>query len=194
MTGSTPSSAIDGPSLLAFMKSRRVTRDFTDAPIPDEILAAIAAAGRWATSGGNGYPNQFLIVRDPERIELVRAASPGMIPVPPALILIGIDTEKAERFSMHVEPETMHWVDVGTAAMNMMNVAHAYGIGSCPVTSFSKGGVATMLDLPPTIDPVFILILGYPAPSIRVRNPNAPRPLTARDITSWERIGNHEPA
>ena len=180
-------------ALLQTMRRRRVTRSFTPDPVPDEALRQIVEAGRWATSGGNRYPHRFMVVRDPERIRLVRSASPGMLPLPPALIAILVDTEQAGADSMKVEVEPMHWVDVGTAAMNMMTMAQALGVGSCPVTSFSKAGVSTMLELPPHLVPEFLLILGYPAPGKRATNPNAPRPVTARDLTYWERFGQHDP-
>ena len=84
-------------------------------------------------------------------------------------------------------------MDVGTAAMNMMNMAHALGIGTCPVTSFSRSGAAVMLDLPPHLIPEWILIAGHPKPEERVLPAGAPKPLRARDLTYWERAGQHEP-
>lgn len=184
---------VSADDLLTMMRRRRVVRNFTDQPVSIDVLQQIVEAGRWATSGGMRYPHRFIVVRDPDRIKLVRSASPGMLPVPPALIVIMIDTDQAGSDSMEIEVEPMNWVDVGTAAMNMTNMAQALGIGSCPVTSFSKSGVATMLDLPANLVPEFILILGYPAPSTATRNPNAPKPVTARDLTFWELVGQHDP-
>jgi nitroreductase len=184
---------VNPDDLLAMMKKRRVSRQFTGEPVPDEVLHKILEAGRWATSGGNRYPHRFLVVRDPKKISLVRAASPGMLTEPPALIVIMVETEIAEEDSMHVEPWSTHWVDVGTAAMSMATMAQALGVGSCPVTSFSKSAVSAMLDLPPNLSPEFILIMGYPAQVERIKNPNAPKPVTARDLTFWERVGQHDP-
>jgi nitroreductase len=192
MTDKKPIS-VDPDDLLGMMRRRRVTRQFTGNPVPDDVLQKIVEAGRWATSGGMRYPHRFLVVRDPIKIGLVRTASPGMLVEPPAMIVIMIETEQAEEDSMRVEPWTVHWVDVGTAAMSMTTMAQALGLGSCPVTSFSKSGVATMLDLPPNLSPEFILILGYPAEVKRQKNPNAPKPVTTRDLTYWERAGNHDP-
>jgi nitroreductase len=184
---------LDPEQLLDMMRKRRVVRDFVDKPVPDDVLAKITEAGRWATSGGMRYPHRFMVVRDPLTINNVRSASPGMIPVPPALIVIMIETEQANRDLMQVEPWMIHWIDVGTAAMSMTTMAQALGLGSCPVTSFSKRAVSAVLDLPPNLSPEFILILGYPAPVERVKNPNAPKPVTTRDLTYWERAGTHDP-
>lgn len=184
---------VNPDDLLAMMRKRRVSRQFTGDPVPDEILQKILEAGRWATSGGNRYPHRFLVVRDPKKIHLVRTASPGMLTEPPALIVIMMETEQAEEDSMRVEPWPVHWVDVGTAAMSMTTMAQALGVGSCPVTSFSKSAVQAMLELPANLSPEFILILGYPAQVKRVVNPNAPKPTTTRDLTYWERAGQHDP-
>jgi nitroreductase len=186
-------SVVNPDDLLAMMKRRRVSRQFTGDPVPDDLLQKILDAGRWATSGGNRYPHRFLVVRDPKKIHLVRTASPGMLTEPPALIVIMIETELAEEDSMHVEPWPVHWVDVGTAAMSMATMAQALGLGSCPVTSFSKSAVQAMLELPENLSPEFIIILGYPVQVKRVVNPNAPKPITTRDISYWERVGQHDP-
>ena len=109
------------------------------------------------------------------------------------MIVILTDLEVAARESLQMEHDQANWMDVGTAAMNMMNMAHALGIGTCPVTSFSRSGAAVMLDLPPYLIPEWILIAGHPKPQERVLRAGAPKPPRARDLTYWERAGQHEP-
>ncbi len=191
MTGATTRSFAD--QVLALMKSRRVSRSFTDEPVSDDHLAMMTEAARWATSGGNRHLHKFLIVRDPAMIRRVRSVSPGMLAAPPALIVILTDLEVAVRESLQMENDQANWMDVGTAAMNMMNMAHALGLGSCPVTSFSRSGAAVMLDLPPHLIPEWITIVGHPVPRERGLRAGAPKPLLARDLTYWERAGHHEP-
>lgn len=191
MTATPP--PVPADHLLALMKSRRVCRAFRDEPVSDDHLRQLTEAARWATSAGNRHIHKFLIVRDPAAIRRVRTVSPGMLAEPPALIVILTDTETAARQSVQLAHDDANLMDVGTAAMNMMNLAHALGLGSCPVTSFSRSGVAVMLDLPDHLIPEWILILGHPAPQDRGRRRNAPKPVTARDLTYWERPGRHEP-
>jgi hypothetical protein len=50
-----------------------------------------------------------------------------------------------------------------------------------------------MLDLPEHLIPEWILILGHPAPRDRGLRAGAPRPVTAKDLTYWERAGCHDP-
>jgi len=184
--------AIDADSLLAFMKKRRVCRSFTDAPVDDDLLWKIAQAGRWATSAGNRHLHKFVIVRDPAKIKLIRAMSPGMLTEPPVLIVIATDEERAASEQVQIELDDSTWIDVGTAAMNMSLMASAIGLGSCPVTSFSQSGVSEVLGFPQSLKPEYILILGWPKPVERFASSTAPKAITARDLTFWETPGNHE--
>jgi nitroreductase len=72
----------------------------------------------------------------------------------------------------------------------MMNMAHALGLGSCPVTSFSRSGVATALALPATLTPELMLMIGHPRPVERAMRANAPKPVRIEDLTYWEDAGS----
>ncbi len=124
------------------MKTRRAVRSFTGAPVSDDNLWEIVQAGRWAASGGNLRPHRFFITRDEKKIGQIRSFSPGMLAGPAAIIAILIDWDQVAREFSSIEPSMIPYVDVGTAAQNMLNMAHALGVGSCPVTSFSQSGVA----------------------------------------------------
>jgi len=179
--------------LLAFLKSRRVAREFTGEPVSDEMLAQIAEAARWATSSGNQHLHKFLIVRDPALIQRVRTISPGMLSQPPVLIVILTDRQRAIEKGAQIDHDHINYVDVGTAAMNMALQVHALGLGSCPVTSFSQSGAAEMLDLPTHLTPEFILMVGHPDRRPKTRTANAPKPISAHELTYWDRAGNLEP-
>ncbi|MBI2955334.1 MAG: nitroreductase family protein [Chloroflexi bacterium] len=49
---------------LALVKRRRSIRKFKPDPIPDEYVERILEAGRWAMSGANGQPWEFVVVKD----------------------------------------------------------------------------------------------------------------------------------
>ncbi len=44
---------------------RRSTRKFKPDPLPDGAIEKILEAGRWAMSGANGQPWEFIVVTDP---------------------------------------------------------------------------------------------------------------------------------
>ena len=117
----------------------------------------------------------------------MRSFSPGMLTPPPALIVISTDFERAKREMLQMEGDYANFVDVGTAAMNMMNMTHALGLGACPVTSFCKSGVARVL-------PELLLMVGHPKPVDRGLRSSAPKPITTKEITYWEKVGQHDPS
>jgi nitroreductase len=174
-------------TVFTIIKTRRVVRSYTDEPVSDDLLAKVVAAARWASSASNRHVHKFFITRDPAKIALVRSFSPGLLSEPPALILILTDHEVAARERLQ-EGDEANAVDVGTAAQNMMNMAHALGLGSCPVTSFSKSGVAGVLGLPPSLTPELMLMVGHPRPVERNLRVNAPKPIRIEDLTYWESV------
>ncbi|MFC1873140.1 nitroreductase family protein, partial [Chloroflexota bacterium] len=54
---------------LELARNRRSTRKFTDEPIPDGVVEKVIDAARWAQSGANAQPWEFIIVRDKETIQ-----------------------------------------------------------------------------------------------------------------------------
>ena len=75
----------------------------------------------------------------------------------------------------------------------MMTMAQALGLGSCPVTSFSKSGVGAVLGLPPSLTPELMLMVGHPRPVERALRAEAPKPVRVQDLTFWEEAGKHSP-
>lgn len=186
--------------VLETVRSRRVTRTFDDRPVSDEALRDVLEAGRWSTSGGNRRIHRFLVVRDPETIARLRAVSPGMLGRPTAVIAICTDAERAAEELVQLDHDTTTWIDVGTAAMNMMIAVHALGLGSCPVTSFSQAAVKVVLGLPAHVTPELLLVLGHPGASRRASmeppgsgTDQPDRPALPTGLVSWEQLGIERP-
>ena len=55
---------MDYSDFLDLVKSRRSIRRFRPAPIPDEYIEKIIEAARWAPSGYNSQPWEFVVVKD----------------------------------------------------------------------------------------------------------------------------------
>jgi nitroreductase len=177
------------------VRTRRVSRRFTDQPVAESDIWLVLEAARRAASAANVRLHRFLVVRDARRLRLLRMVSPGMLAVPKALVVICTDLQVAEAAQVQVERDDSVLVDVGTAAMNMMLAAQALGLGSCPATSFSRPAVAEILELPAHARPEFMLQLGHPAPEERTLPPGRKKRVTAADLAYWERYGERrEPA
>src|SRR5688500_9910969 len=52
--------------LRAVMRTTPATREFTDEPVPDELLHSILEVARFAPSGGNRQGWQVIVLQDPE--------------------------------------------------------------------------------------------------------------------------------
>ena len=55
---------MDYEDFLGFVKERRSIRSFKSDPVPDDIIDKIIEAARWAPSGGNSQPWEFIVVKE----------------------------------------------------------------------------------------------------------------------------------
>lgn len=174
------------------IRTRRAVRDFTDEPVTVADLRLIVEAARWASSAGNRRLHRFLVARNPTTIDLISKIGPGFYGKPAAVIVIMTDLHHLEdqRVQLH---DLTTWIDVGTAAMNMQIAAHALGLGSTPVTSFSRSGASAVLDLPGNLVPELILQVGHPRRSPGTARRRGVR-LTVDDLVDWEVVGGEIPS
>ncbi len=54
------------------VKTAGTCRYYREDPLPDDVLARILDAARWAPQGGNRQPNRYVIVRDPAKRKQLR--------------------------------------------------------------------------------------------------------------------------
>ena len=50
---------------LELARKRRSIRKFKPDPVPDDYVQKILEAARWAMSGANGQPWEFIVIKDP---------------------------------------------------------------------------------------------------------------------------------
>ena len=51
-------------SVYDVVRSRLTVREFTDDPVPDEVVEKLLTAAQWAPSSRNLQPWHFIVVRD----------------------------------------------------------------------------------------------------------------------------------
>ncbi len=186
-------SSADAEATFRIIRSRRAVRQFTDKPVSVTDLRQILTAARWASSGGNRRLHRFLVSRDPLKIELISKIGPGFFGTPTAIIAILTDLAVCAEEEVPVGDDSVVLIDVGTASMNMQLAAHALGLGTTPVTSFSKSGASVVLDLPDHLRPEMIMQVGHPLQ----QDPSSPRRRGKRiqieDLSYWESIDGDFP-
>jgi nitroreductase len=140
---------------------RRSIRQFTDRPVPDEMLREIMYAGLMAPQGCNVASTRFIVLRSPEEWRLVRSDIPienGVM----VLICQDLRVYKTLRFDQFV-PQNIYY-DAAAATDHMCLMAHALGLGACWLThgETTQKRIRELFGLPETFITRCHLIIGWP--------------------------------
>jgi nitroreductase len=170
---------------LQAIRTRRVVRALTDAPVSHDQLRTVLDSARYAPHAGNRRLHRYVAITGPSLLRAVRMVSPGMLQRPMAAIVICVDWAQVRNYGFS-PANPGPYIDVGTAAATLLLAAHSIGLGAGPVTSFSRTAVGTILSLPGGVRPELIICLGQPA----IEQPPAMRRQDGPrwdDIIQWER-------
>ncbi len=183
---------MDYESLLELAKKRRTIRKLKADPIPDEYVDKIIEVARWAPSGANSQPWEFIIVKDHElrnsiinliqeynklshKMELVRepelrfhwtAAGYGRAPV--FIILCGDPrTKEAYPLAATLNQGESHLISsLASAFLYMQLAATTLGLGSQWVSVIAHPYVQSLtkdlLGVPQELKFYDMLAVGYP--------------------------------
>src|SRR5262245_10954668 len=138
--------------------SRRETRDYSEKPIPDEIVTRILDAGRLAGSAKNRQPWRFLLVED----ESARARLAEAVFEPTNVLGARLVVAIVGRSGL----------DTGRCAQNMLLAAWNAGVGSCPNGQRDSEAARAALGLGDE-EIATVLTFGYPE---RERHPERRTP------------------
>lgn len=140
---------------------RRSIRQFTDKPVPQEMIKEILYAGLMAPQGCNVDSKRFIVLKDPEDWKLVKSD----IPIDNGIMILvcqDMRVYKALKFDERV-PQNIYY-DAACAADHMCLMAHALGLGACWLThgEESQKKVREYFGLPETFVSRCHLIIGWP--------------------------------
>ena len=145
--------------------AKREVREYSDRPVPEDVLTKILEAGRATGSAKNSQPWRFVVLKEREhRHDLASALmAPRNLDRCAVAIAIVLLNERM-RF------------DAGRVAQNIMVAAWALGVGSCPnsVRPDEHDRLRRDLRAPAEAAIATIITLGYPAPT-------GPRPRPKAD-------------
>ena len=166
--------------------TRRSVREFEKKPIDDKLIGVILYAGTHAPSAGNIQEWEFVVVKDEEqKKKLAKAAlEQDFIADAPVVIVVCANLERTS-MKYGKRGETLYAIqDTAFAIENMMLIAHALGLGSCPVGAFEEDSVMHVVELPDNVRPVAIIPIGYPA-----EKPEKPARIPFENLTHSEKYG-----
>ena len=151
--------------------TRVSTRQFTDQPIPEEVLHSILVAGMAGPSAVNARPWSFVVVRDKD---LLNAMADGNGPAAAPLRRAALGVLVCGDLSRAYAAAPDYWVIDGTiACQNMILAAHALGIGSVWLGTWPQenkmAAQKELFRLPEGIVPHSIIAFGFPAGETKVQ-------------------------
>ena len=177
------------------MARRRTVRDFSDRPVPPDVIRECLRAAGTAPNGANHQPWHFAVVSDPEIKARIRVAAEieerefyrGGAPQEwlDALAALGTDEHKpfleaapcliaifAERYQLLDKGRKVknYYVQesVGIATGMLITGLHHAGLATLTHTPSPMGFLNEILGRPANERPFLILVVGYPAEDARV--------------------------
>jgi len=177
------------------MRRRRTVREFSDRPVPREIIEDCIRTAGTAPNGANKQPWHFAVVSDPEVKKQIREAAEkeeqefyeqrateewlealaplGTDPNKPFLetapYLIAIFS-KSYGIKEDGEKETFYYVkeSVGIATGMLVTAIHHAGLACLTHTPSPMGFLGDILERPKNERPFLLLVVGYPAEGVEV--------------------------
>lgn len=177
--------------LLEVLRKRRAVRGFTDRDVEREKIEKILEAGRWAPSGANSQPWEFVVVTDDETttaigdiyVEFYDEYYDPDFPVdnkrwhkeaPTYIVPIGDmrlknayprvhDGEEAERWTRIIREEVFqHSLASAIYAMWLMAATLGLGTNSASCFEYHKQRLRELLAIPEVYDIPATMPIGYP--------------------------------
>lgn len=142
----------------------RQVREFTDEPVDQAQLDAIADAGRWSGSSKNSQPWRFVVVRDPATLRAIHQAGlPQTRSLATAAAAIAVVMPKQEGRGIS------HAYDEGRAAERLLTGATLLGLGAgiAWVMADVRPAVAETLGIPEDWFVRTVVAIGHPSAAAR---------------------------
>ncbi|MBC7241246.1 MAG: nitroreductase family protein [Anaerolineae bacterium] len=144
--------------------------------VPAEFIRRILEAAVAAPSAGNRQPWHFFVVREARTRTCLAAAAYGQIFVSQAPVVIVVCAEPDRSAARYGYRGKMLYClqDTAAATEHILLAATALGLGACWVGAFDEDEVSQCLALSPSLRPVALVPIGYPAhgrPAMRSRRP-----------------------
>ena len=196
--------------LFTVVHAQRACRDFSPAPVTDELVARVLDAATFAPNAENRQPWVFIVVRDLSlrdrihdlterawdaggRAVATQRLAPGLLAdvehgitgggyrAAPVLVVVAADTERAH-------PATVP-ASIFPAVQNLCLAAQAVGLGSAltTLTTAFAAELGSLVDLPASVVAQAVVPLGHPSRRLGPprREPFAAHTFRDRFGTPW---------
>lgn len=159
----------DLKSFLDLVRKRRSCRDYSEAPVSDEMINNCLEAARLAPSACNKQPWRFIIVRDCELRR--KLCTDGLLPgismpwaqkAPVIAVLCAETSIITHTLAPMISKVQYHLIDIGIAGEHFVLAAESQGLGTCWIGWFNEKQVRKILKLSSSFQILSLISLGYP--------------------------------
>ena len=175
---------------LELAQSRCTTRGFTDKKIGKDALERILAAGRVAPTACNRQPQRIIVVQQPENLLRVQKAYRTF----GSQCVLIICQDKKDPLVRPFDGKCSGDLDIGIVCDHMMLAARELDIGSVMVGLFDPKIIRSEFNIPETIEPTALLILGYPTEGFLSPNRHHTERKPLEDTVMYESYPDDPPA
>ena len=142
------------------ISERFSVRKFKKAHLKNEDIDKILKAGHIAPTGCNFQPQRILVLNTDESVEKLKKCTKCHFDTSCAMLVC---FNKNETWQRPYDGATSAPVDAAIVTTHMMLQAQNIGVGSCWVMHFNPSAMKKEFNIPENIEPLALLILGYPA-------------------------------
>lgn len=140
---------------------RHSVRNFSAKAIEEEKILYIKECVRLAPSAVNFQPWTFLWIENPDKLhELQKTYNRSWFATAPAVVVACANHE--ESWKRPCDGKDHSDIDVAIAVEHLCLSAAEQGLGTCWVCNFDAALCHEMLNLPPNVEPVALIPIGYP--------------------------------
>lgn len=161
------------------IRAKHAVRQFTDQPLPDDVVTRILDAGRRSQSSKNTQPWYFIAIRDRDTLQKMSTTGDYMGHVAGAALCVAIALPVANDRSI------WNFFDAGQSASYMQLAAQELGVGSCLGTVYKPDEVRALLGMPDDLEVRMVISFGYPHADHRPAKMGGRRPL--EDVVHWDK-------
>ncbi len=150
----------DNFDFLELMEKRYSVRRFSDTPIENGTIEKILRAGQVAPTACNNQPQRILVINSDEGLKKLRRCTECHFNAPAAMLICYNNEECWKR---SYDGKASGDIDASIVTTHMMLEAASLGVGTTWVMHFIPEAVKCEFKVPDNIEPVAILIMGYPS-------------------------------
>jgi len=139
---------------------RYSVRSFRPDHLPQSVIDKILDAGHKAPTGCNYQPQRILVINTEESIAKLKKCTKCHFNAPTAMLVCH---NREESWVRKYDGALSSPVDAVIVTTHMMLAAQNEGVGSCWVMHFDPALMRESFRIPPHIEPIALLVMGYPS-------------------------------